>query len=216
MTTTHPFGRTVDTLARLREILPAPAPDAISMIKVLDHMDVHVRRFIENSPYALVASASPEGFCDASPRGGDPGFIRVLDDRHLLIPEATGNRRADTLANLVANPYIGMLFLIPGYEETLRLNGRVFITEDPAVLAGSEMINGKPPALGIGIRVEECFLHCAKAAMRSSIWNPMGWPDLDVIPTAAEMFVAHTGSRIGDGSVKDVQMLLNDSYTNRL
>jgi PPOX class probable FMN-dependent enzyme len=209
--TPHPFGKTVDTIEQLREILPPPS--GISVIKVLDHMDEHVQTFIRCSPYALIATSSRHGTCDASPRGGEPGFVKILDDRHLLLPEASGNRRADTIENLLENPQIGMLFLVPGYEETLRLNGRVVVTRDPELLRLADP-GGNPPLVGLGIMVEECFLHCAKAAMRSSIWNPMGWPDLEEFPSAAEIFRSHTGSKLGN--VKDIQSLLDESYTNRL
>jgi len=209
-----PFRQIVSSLDGLREILPPPS--GISVDKVLTYIDVHVRRFIEFSPYVIVATADRYGVCDSSPRGGEPGFVRVVDDRHLFLAEATGNRRADTLGNILESPQIGMLFLIPGYEETLRLNGRAVITQDPDLLAQAESINGRPPLLGIGIEVNECFLHCAKAAMRSSIWNPMGWPNLQAFPSAAEIFRDHMGGAIGDASVMNIQALLEESYTKRL
>lgn len=208
------FQHLITSHERLRQILPPPG--GISVAKVMNHIDEHIRRFIETSPYAIIATADRNGVCDASPRGGTPGFVRIVDERRLFIAEATGNRRADSLENIIENPHVGMLFLIPGYEETLRLNGRACISTDPEMLAGLEPVNGSPPLLGIGIEIEECFLHCAKAAMRSSIWNPIGWPDLDAFPTAAEIFKDHTGSNIGDGSVRSIQALLEESYTKRL
>lgn len=208
----HPFGQTVDSIEQLREILP-PA-SGISIAKVLDFLDPHIKTFIRCSPYALIATAGADGTCDVSPRGGEPGFVKIIDDKHLLLPEATGNRRADTIENLLVNPHVGMLFLVPGYEEVLRLNGRVVVTRDPALLAMADPVSPNRPLLGLGIIVEECFLHCAKAAMRSNIWNPMGWPDLMAFPTAAEIFQAHTGARLGN--VRDIQALLDESYTNRL
>ena len=142
--------------------------------------------------------------------------MRVIDEKHLLTPEASGNRRADTIGNIIENGNIGALFLLPGYEETLRVNGRAVVTEDASVLRGMVTGQGRPATIGIGIIVEECFLHCAKASMRSSLWNPLSWPDLIDFPTPAAIMKDHTGSSVGDGSLQDMEALLTESYTNRL
>ena len=213
---THPFGKTVESLKRLREILPSPPEDALSVMKVANFIDDNARLFIAHSPYALISTSNRSGSCEASPRGGNPGFVKVLDEHHLLIAEASGNRRADSMVNLLENPKIGMLFLIPGYDETLRIKGQAFITEELPLLKDCEFVNGYAPLLGLGIRVEECHLHCAKASMRSSLWNPMGWPDLSLVPGAAKILMGHAASRNSVRDIKDVQLALNDSYVNRL
>jgi PPOX class probable FMN-dependent enzyme len=213
MPETHPFGRTVASTARLRELIPEPSQ--LVLRKVVNRIDDHVRRFIALCPYVVIATASRERVCDSSPRGGDPGFIRVIDDHHILIPEVTGNRRADSISNLLGNPSIGMLFMIPGFDETLRVNGRVFITEDEEILKPSAK-DGKVPLIGLGIRVEECYIHCAKPAMRSTLWNPVGWPDISDLPSAAEILRDHTGGTEGDGSVEYMQDVLSESYTKRM
>uniref|UniRef100_UPI0040397AE0 MSMEG_1061 family FMN-dependent PPOX-type flavoprotein n=1 Tax=Variovorax sp. BK018 TaxID=3450241 RepID=UPI0040397AE0 len=211
-----PFGRLIESVSRLRELVPAPLPDALSMLKETSFIDKHLRDFIALSPYVMIATSGQEGRCDASPRGGVPGFVKVVDDHHLLFAEASGNRRADSLVNILHNPRIGMLFLVPGYEETVRINGTAFITEDAELLRNCEFVNGYQPLVGVGVRVEECYQHCAKASLRSSLWNPMGWPDLSHVATPAQMLMDHAASRGSDRSIKDVQLALNDSYTNRL
>ena len=131
----------------LRELVPPPA--RLVLDKVLDHADAHIRHFIRICPYAMIATTDSNGVCDESPRGGAPGFIQILDDRHLLIVELPGNRRADSLCNLLENPSIGMLLLVPGYDETLRINGRAVITKDGAILSryadgGAQPVAVKP------------------------------------------------------------------------
>jgi uncharacterized protein len=207
------FGTIVTDELRLRELVPTP--DTLALDKVIYTLDDHVRRFIANCPYAILSTADSRGDCDASPRGGEPGFIKVIDETRILIPESTGNRRGDSFRNIIENPSIGMLFLIPGYEETLRINGRAAVTEDREFLARYVSVD-KPPTLGIGVTVQECYLHCAKASLRASLWNPMGWPDLSEFPAAAEIFRDHSKARQGDGSVEHMERLLHESYTKRL
>lgn len=209
----HPFGKTVQSLARLRERVPAPAP--LVLKKVIHRLDAHTRRLIAACPYAVLATAGADGRCDSSPRGGQAGFIQVIDDKHLVLPEVTGNRRADSLANLLDNPHVGLLLLIPGYRETLRINGRALISEDPALLARCAR-QGKAPALAIGIVIDECYVHCAKAAIRAALWQPEHWPDPATLPSAAQMLRDHTGGSEGDGSVRHMDQVLAESYSKRL
>ena len=133
--------------------------------KVLDHLDRHCRDILALSPFCVLSSQGPDGQ-DVSPRGDPPGFIRVLDDRHLLLPDRVGNNRLDNFANLLSNPMIGLLVLVPGMDETLRINGRAQITDDDRLLADSKM-QGKVPKIGLLITVNEAFLHCPKAFVRS-------------------------------------------------
>jgi uncharacterized protein len=197
----------VTTLEELREIYPDPAERALR--KELDHLDGHCRDFIALSPFVLLSSSSHEGACDVSPKGGPPGFVQVLDERRLVIPDATGNRRLDSLQNIIENPRVGLLFLIPGMGETLRANGSAELSRDPALLEGLGT-GGRPAALALVVTVEQVYLHCAKALIRSKLWKPETWPE--ELPSAAEILSDH----IGIGDVEASAAVLADSYANRL
>lgn len=157
--------------------------------KVLDHLDKHCRAVIELSPFCVIATQGLNG-ADVSPRGDPPGFVRVLDDRTLLLPDRVGNNRLDAMANLLGNPRIGMLFLVPGMGETLRINGTGRITDDARVLEGSA-VQGRAPKIGLVVRVEEAFLHCAKALSRSALWDGSRQIDRAALPSYAEMLLDH-------------------------
>src|SRR5688572_22335175 len=156
------FNHVIDSLEELRSLIEAPPPQARSLLKERPTLDPHSRAFIAHSPFLLLGTAGADGRCDVSPRGDAPGFVQVLDDRRIVIPERPGNRRLDSLQNLLTNPRVGLLFLIPGRDDTLRVNGRASITRDPGILQRSA-VQGKAPLLAIGIEVEQCFFHCAKA-----------------------------------------------------
>ena len=153
--------------ASLRALHHAPMSRATD--KVLDHIDVHCRRILELSPFCVMATQGPNG-ADVSPRGDPPGFVRVLDERTLLLPDRVGNNRLDGLVNLLANPRIGLLFLVPGMGETLRINGTARITDDQRLLVDST-VQRRAPKVGLIITVEEAFLHCAKSLVRSKLWD---------------------------------------------
>ena len=199
----------ITTLAGLREVYPPPAERALR--KQQDRLDEHCRRFIALSPFVLLSTASASGDCDVSPKGGPPGFVKVLDDHRLVIPDATGNRRLDGLQNLVENPRAGLLFLIPGMGETLRVNGAVTVSRDPDLLAGLPT-GGRPAELALLVTVAEAYLHCAKALIRSSLWNPDTWADRSELPSAAAILSDH----IGLGDVAASAEVLQQSYTERL
>lgn len=179
--------------------------------KEVDHLDRHCRRFIALSPIVLVASAGANGACDVSPKGGPPGFVRVLDDHRLLIPDATGNRRLDSFHNMLENPQLGMLFLIPGLGETLRVNGQVALSRDPDLLDGLQT-GGRPAKLALIVTVEHAYLHCAKALIRSQLWRSETWPEADELPSAAEILNDH----IGIGDLAASAAALEESYTQRI
>jgi PPOX class probable FMN-dependent enzyme len=179
-----PFDEVVSSIEELRAIVQAPDPGARTLLKERSKMDAHCRAFIERSPLLLMATADADGRCDVSPKGDAPGFVLVLDDRRLVIPDRPGNRRLDGMQNLLTNPHIGLIFLVPGREETLRINGRAWITRDPEILRRSA-VNGKTPLLGIGVEVEQCFFHCAKAFLRSKLWAHDRWPARDSLPSFA-------------------------------
>jgi hypothetical protein len=180
---------TLDTQA-LRALYP-PAHER-ALAKQLGALDRHCRRFIELSPFVVLASSDGAGRLDASPRGGAPGFVQVVDAHTLLVPDAPGNRRLDTLGNLAVHGRIGLLFMIPGIDETLRVNGAAVVTRDPSRLAPFAASRHPPPVV-IEVRVEEAYLHCAKAFMRSRLWSEAARVERSVLPTMGRMIGDQTG-----------------------
>jgi PPOX class probable FMN-dependent enzyme len=178
------FKDIVTSREELRAIYGAPGERAV--LKERAHLDVHTREFIARSPFVLLATSNRAGRCDVSPKGDAPGFVMVLDDTHLVIPDRVGNNRIDGLTNIVENPHLGMIFLIPGREDTLRVNGRACILRDGEILGRLE-VQGKRPKVAIGVEIEECFLHCAKAFKRSGLWNQARWPDVAGLPSMAKI-----------------------------
>jgi PPOX class probable FMN-dependent enzyme len=177
--------RLIQEESTLREIIGGSPADVV-VSKISDRLNSLTRQFIDRSPFVCVATASPDGGLDVSPRGDPAGFVRVLDERTLLIPDRPGNRIADTLTNLLVDSRIALLFLIPGVGDTFRVNGRAEIVEDPELLAGSE-VGGKIPKLGIVVRVEEAYTQCPKAFIRSDLWNPERHIDRDELPSSGEI-----------------------------
>jgi PPOX class probable FMN-dependent enzyme len=170
-----------------------PAPKQRTVRKQLDRLDRHCRRFIGLAPFVVMATADAEGHMDATPRGGEPGFVRVVDERTLLLPDRPGNNRLDSLSNLTEHPQIGLLFMIPGVDETLRVNGTVELRTD-AGLAEPFRVGRRPPAVVLRITVREAYLHCAKALMRSRLWCAEAQIDRSELPTLGEMLRHQTGS----------------------
>lgn len=173
--------------AQLRAIIGEPT--ALVQSKISNRVIPLARRFIELSPLVCIATSAANGDCDVSPRGDPAGFVRLLDDQTLLLPERPGNRLADTLRNILVNPHVGLLFMIPGAGDTLRVNGRAFITDDSALLADSA-VEGKPPKLGIMIEIDEVFTQCSKAFIRSECWNPQRFVDASALPTGGQMMAS--------------------------
>jgi uncharacterized protein len=180
--------------------------------KVIDHLDSHCRDFIARSPFVLIATAGRRGSCDVSPKGGPPGFVEVLDDRRLAVPDAPGNRLVYSLLNILEGGQAGLLFLIPGVEETLRVNGRACLTRDRQLLDRLAR-DGKPPKIAIGIEVEEAFLHCAKAFKRSGLWRPDDWPDTGGLASAAQIWRDHMAL---DLTTEAVQDFVDEDYAENL
>jgi len=177
----------ISTETHLREILGSPT--ALVAAKVSDRLNDLTRQFIERSPFVCVATSRPDGGLDISPRGDPAGFVRILDDRTLVIPERPGNRLADTLTNLLTDPRIALLFVIPGIGDTFRVNGRATVVDDPELLAPSA-VDGRAPKLGLLIAVEEAFTHCPKAFIRSDLWNPDRHVERSELPSAGAIFRA--------------------------
>jgi uncharacterized protein len=180
----------IDTLANLRALYPEPKERTLK--KQLAVLDVHCRRFIELSPFAVVASRGASGTMDASPRGGTPGFVKALDERTLLLPDAPGNNRLDTLENIVETGTLGLLFMIPGVDETLRINGSARLSGDEAHLQPFSE-EKRPPRLVVVVQVQEAYLHCAKAMMRSKLWAASAQVPRSVLPTMGDMIKSQTG-----------------------
>jgi PPOX class probable FMN-dependent enzyme len=178
------FKDKILSIEELRAIYSQPSARAV--MKQRPELDMHSRAFIALSPFVLVATADETGRCDVSPKGDAPGFVQVLDETHLVIPDRPGNNRLDGLTNLIGNPKIGLLFLIPGREDTLRVNGNAWIVCDAELLAALA-VDGKQPKTAIGIEVTEVFVHCPKAFMRSHLWKPEQWPAANALPSMCEM-----------------------------
>jgi hypothetical protein len=168
----------------LREAIGSPTE--LVRGKIAGRLNELTREFVERSPFVCVASARPDGGLDVSPRGDPPGFVRILDERTLLLPERPGNRLADTLTNLLEDPRIALLFLIPGVGDTFRVNGRATIVDDPELLAPSA-VDGKAPRLGILVTIDEAYTQCSKALIRSDLWNPERHVDRSELPSSGEI-----------------------------
>lgn len=166
------FNETIQSKEELRAMVGEPS-ELVSN-KVISHLDKHCMTFISKSPFLTIATADASGNCDVSPRGDEAGFVFVLNEQQLLIPERPGNKRMDSFTNILENRNIGILFMIPGLGETLRVNGRASIVKDLTLLEKMKA-RGKTPHLAIGVDVEECFIHCAKAFKRSGLWKPSSW-----------------------------------------
>ena len=174
--------------AQLREMLGGE-PAMLIREKIADRLNPLTRQFVERSPFVVVASGRPDGGLDVSPRGDPAGFVRILDERTLLLPDRPGNKLADTLTNLLADDRIALLFLIPGVNDTFRINGRARIVDEPELLAASE-VEGKVPQLGILVEVEEAYTQCPKAFLRSELWNPERHIERSELPSQGEILRA--------------------------
>ncbi len=208
-----PFAGAITSEAELRELYERPIPQVLR--KQLDHVDEMARRLIAVTPLVLVASHDAEGRCDVTPRGGPPGFVTVLDEQHVAIPDATGNRRLDTLVNVAATGQVGLIFLIPGRDHTLRLNGRACVTAEPELLERLTAV-GKPPRTAIVVRADEVYTHCPKAFVRSRLWDPATWPGPEDQPSPAEVSHAHLSRSEPALTVQDVERQQAESLKHRL
>lgn len=200
---------TIGTLESLRDCYPQPLER--SLRKSLTKLDAHMRRFIGHSPF-LCLGTSADGGSDVTPRGDQPGFVHVLDDQTLLIPDWPGNNRLDSLTNVVTNANVGLLFLIPGVNETLRVNGVAEVTMEPALLE-RWTVNGKHPRSVMRVTVREAYLHCAKALIRSKLWDGDYRVERTELPTYAQMLKDQT---VTTQSVEELQASIDESYKTRL
>jgi PPOX class probable FMN-dependent enzyme len=209
--TSMPFEHVVKSIEELRDKVGEPSE--LARKKQIPALDAHCRAFIAGSPFVLVATASASGQCDVSPKGDAPGFVQVVDDHRLFLPDRPGNRRFDGMRNILENPHVGLIFLIPGREETLRVNGQAYIVRDPVLLERATAM-GKRPDSGIGVLVEEVFLHCAKAFKRSKLWQRDTWPDPASVPSMARMLLDQA-KPVGM-TLEDLEKRLQLGYTTQL
>ena len=187
----HAFtSQVITTEAQLRALIGEPA--ALTCAKIADRLNAMTRLFVERSPFVCVSTSDAAGHCDLSPRGDPAGFVRILDERTLLLPERPGNRLADSLRNLLANPHIGLLFVVPGVTDTFRVNGRATITTDADLLAPCA-VEGKVPLLGILVDIDEAYTQCSKALLRSHLWDPQRFTDPATMPTGGQVHRAIQG-----------------------
>ncbi|WP_072480041.1 MSMEG_1061 family FMN-dependent PPOX-type flavoprotein [Amycolatopsis australiensis] len=191
MTSTNALRRVsmAEVRARLGE------PEAMIQAKLLDHVDRHARRFIAHSPFLTLATADAAGRADCSPRGDYPGFVKVLDERTLALPDRTGNKIADSFRNIAENDGVGLLFFVPGMRETLRVNGSAFVTDEPDVLARMRT-EAKEPMLAIVVEVEQVYFHCGRALIRSRLWDPASQALAGELPSAGEIVSDQLGMDI--------------------
>jgi uncharacterized protein len=204
------FGETIVTRERIREIYRHPNGRAAN--KVIDRLDRVCRAFIAACPFVVVATRGADGKLGVSPKGDPPGFIAVLDEKTLAVPDRLGNNRIDTFENLLVHPEVALFLLIPGNGDTLRISGKGQIVQD-LQLQERASINNRPPSAMLIVTVEEAFLHCAKAVARSRLWLPEFWPDCSGVPTLAEAMVLHGELR---ETVPEMQAIIDRDAAERM
>lgn len=196
--------------ADLRQVTATPSRYVDA--KVIDHVDALAARFIAASPLMILGTRRADGGVDQTPRGDPPGFVKILDPRTLAVPDRPGNNRMDSIENILRDDAVGLLFLIPGHGDTLRVSGRAAIVDDPA-LAERLAVNGRPAGLVTLIRVQRVLSHCPKAFIRSRAWQPDHWPDTSDVPSLAEMMKVHSGLQ---DSIPELEAVIERSNTERL
>jgi hypothetical protein len=204
------FEEVVTTRDRLRELIKPP----IDLVrnKAIDHIDEICRRFIAASPFVMIATRGADGRLDVSPKGDPAGFVAVLDERTLAIPDRLGNNRLDTLENVLVHREVALIFVIPGHNDTLRVSGNGRIVRD-ADLQRRLAVNGKTPNLVLVVTVEEAFMHCSKCMIRSRLWRQDDWPDRSSVATLAEAMIAHAAPK---ETVGEMEAIIDEDRENRL
>lgn len=207
----EPFTHLVTSEAQLRND-GYPEPPSRAWEKEIDALDDHCADFLSRSPLAMLATSDAKGRTTVTPRGGPPGFVRVLDKRRIAWADLTGNRRIDAFRQILENPQIGLILLIPRLRETLRIDGTAYLTRDPAVLRAVD-VPGRSADLAVGVVVRTAFVHCGKALIRSKLWEPDSWPAREDLPSAAAMLLA---ARNEDVPVQAVAAQLEQGYATHL
>ncbi|MES0809113.1 pyridoxamine 5'-phosphate oxidase family protein [Roseibium sp. SCPC15] len=189
-----------------------PAVNSLAAQKCLTVLDQHAQNFITRSPFVCIGTQDLDSNADVSPRGDPAGFVSILDQSTLAIPDRPGNYRLDSLVNILANPSVGLLFIVPGFDDTLRVNGRAFLTNDPEILEKMS-VKGRVPKLAIIVKVTEVFMHCAKAFRRSQLWNPDQFQDRDEMPSLSKIILDQTtGAPNTAGEMRRIDEELEDEY----
>lgn len=200
----------------VREVIGSPMELAVK--KAIPKLDRFSRELIERSPFLTLGTANRNGKADVSPRGDAPGFVLILDDNTIFIPERPGNNRVDSLTNITENPNVGLLFMVPGFDETLRVNGRATVVRDEHLLERCA-VKGRVPKLGILVAIEEAYLHCAKAFRRSKLWDPESRQDRSEMPSLGKIIMAQTAAaeaQPSDEEIEHVDQLIEENYRNEL
>ncbi len=192
-----------------------PATHALAIQKFQSALGVHAQAFIRRSPFVCIGTQSADGRADVSPRGDPPGFVSILDDQTLAIPDRPGNNRLDSLSNILANPSIGLLFVIPGFDDTLRVNGQASLTTDPAILE-SMRVNDRVPTVAIIVKVGEVFMHCAKAFRRSHLWDPDHFQNRSEMPSLIKIILDETSVAPGAEAMRKIDDDLEADYKRTL
>ncbi|MFD2443717.1 pyridoxamine 5'-phosphate oxidase family protein [Bacillus sp. CGMCC 1.16607] len=205
------FNSIIDSENILRDLIGKPSE--VAQKKVINFLDSHCQDFISKSPFLVMSTTDKDGFCDVSPRGDQAGFVLTLNERYLVIPERKGNNRVDSLRNILQNPRVGLLFIIPGLKETLRVNGKASIIQDEDIMI-QMVANGKKPLVGIAVEIEECFIQCGKALKRSSLWQQESWLNDGNLPSAAKILSAHVN--IPGMDERKMKERLEEGYIKRL
>ncbi|MCM3633685.1 MULTISPECIES: pyridoxamine 5'-phosphate oxidase family protein [Paenibacillus] len=209
------FRNVIETFEEFNELqAELGQPSNVVSNKVIHSLESTSKDFISNSPFIVIATSDGKGRCDASPRGDRPGFVHIIDEKHLFIPERPGNRKMDSIQNILQNPHIGIIFIIPGMDETFRVNGRACISRDEALLSKTA-VNGKLPKMGIGVEIEECYMHCGKAFKRSGLWDAEQWLPKNELPSASKIIAAHVSEKM-QVTADQIEKSLEDTYKNRL
>jgi PPOX class probable FMN-dependent enzyme len=208
----EPFANVIASESELREMYRMPANGTRQ--KVLGSLDAHARAFIDSSPFVLVGTSSPDGTADVSPKGGPAGFVVVLDDQRIAIPDLSGNNLLDSITNIVNGSGIGLLFLVPGVDETLRVNGHACLTTEPSVLDACAVKDRRPKA-AIGVTVVQQYMHCAKAFRRSELWSADTWPDRAALPSLG-CILRDQIAMISEMSIESIDENLEKEYAKTL
>lgn len=199
----------IDSEKALRALYPATHDLAVQKFQA--ELGIHAQAFIQRSPFICLGTQDLNGRADVSPRGDPPGFVRILDSTTLAIPDRPGNNRLDSLANIIQNPAVGLLFMIPGFDDTLRVNGVARIVTEPGLLETMK-VNNRVPPLAIEVKVREVFLHCAKALRRSHIWDPAHHQDRSQMPSLVKMILDETTGAPGAEDMREIDAGLEEDY----
>ena len=203
----------IDSEETLRDLYGEPAQ--LSVDKQLQQLDKYSKQFLSLSPFALLSTANSQGRQDCSPRGDQPGFVQVLDDNTIAMPDRPGNRRLDSLTNIVNNPYVGLLIMVPGFKECLRINGEAKISVEPELISRFE-VKGKLPKTVIVITVAEVYFHCSKAIVRSQLWSSEAQCERGLMPSFGKMLVDQAKLSVTEAEMEQVEAYIADRAKNEL